>query len=288
MALNFRSLLTRTLTAAVFVTVLLVCINFNYLSFTSLFLIVSLWGLLEFYNIVEKLGASPFKIIGLITGASLYLAVILNNSGISCCGANNYCFPVLAVFLIFVTALFSKSEKPVQDAMYTIGGIVYTVLPFTLLNLLTCQKAGAEGCSTICEDNFYNPHIILGIILLIWANDTCAYLVGSLLGKHKLFERISPGKTWEGTVGGGILAVGSSSIIGNWYPELSQVDWLVIAVIVVVMGTLGDLVESMLKRQAGIKDSGKIMPGHGGILDRFDSLIFVSPFVYVYLNWALS
>lgn len=138
------------------------------------------------------------------------------------------------------------------------------------------------------DSSFYNPHIVLGIMLLIWANDTFAYLAGSLIGKHKLYERISPGKTWEGTIGGGILSVASSFVIFHWFPEIKLTTWIIVAVIIVVFGTIGDLVESMLKREAGIKDSGKIMPGHGGILDRFDSLIFATPFLYFYLNWIYS
>jgi phosphatidate cytidylyltransferase len=124
----------------------------------------------------------------------------------------------------------------------------------------------------------------VGIICLIWASDVSAYLVGSLIGKHKLYERISPGKTWEGTIGASILTVACSFLIHQLFPELALKHWVVIAVLVSVFGTIGDLVESMFKRQAGIKDSGKIMPGHGGILDRFDSLLFVAPFVYTYLT----
>jgi phosphatidate cytidylyltransferase len=104
------------------------------------------------------------------------------------------------------------------------------------------------------------------------------------MGKHKLYEKISPGKTWEGSIGGAILTMLSVYLIAKWYPELSYTSWLIVAAIVIVFGTIGDLIESMLKRQAGIKDSGKIMPGHGGILDRFDSLLFSAPFIYFYLD----
>ena len=125
---------------------------------------------------------------------------------------------------------------------------------------------------------------MLGIILLIWASDVAAYLVGSFIGKNKLFERISPGKTWEGSVGALIINIGCAFLVANWFPELALKHWIVISVLVSIFGTIGDLVESMFKRQAGVKDSGKIMPGHGGILDRFDSLLFVSPFIYAYLT----
>lgn len=293
MALNFKTLAQRALTAAVFVGVLLSCIMFNFLSFTILFFVISIWGLFEFYQIAEKLGAKPFKVMGCICAVILYLSALISNAGF-------YFFMGLpqlinlvfvAVFFIFAAALFSKNEKPVSDAAYTIMGIIYAVIPFVLLNHLSCINKNViviQEENEFLDTSFYNSHIVLGIFLLIWANDTFAYLVGSLLGKHKLYERISPGKTWEGSIGGGILAIASAFIIANWFPEIKLVHWIVMASMIVIFGTIGDLVESMLKRQAGIKDSGKIMPAHGGILDRFDSLIFVSPFLFFYLNWIYS
>ncbi|MGZ3932531.1 MAG: phosphatidate cytidylyltransferase, partial [Bacteroidia bacterium] len=193
----------------------------------------------------------------------------------------------LYFFLAFIAALFSKTEKPVENAVYTIAGIIYAVLPFALLNHIAIIVPTVPPVMNSAWPA-YNPHIILGIILLIWANDTFAYLAGSLLGKHKLYERISPGKTWEGSIGGGLLTIASTFVISNWYNELQLHQWMIIALLVVVFGTIGDLVESMLKRQANIKDSGKIMPGHGGILDRFDSLLFVSPLIYAYLCWVYA
>ena len=283
MALNFKSLLTRTLTAAIFVAVLLSAIWWGYLSFNLLFGIISLWGLHEFYKISEKLNAKPFKLIGFITTAILFIA---NSAQYSYCSNHFISIGIVELFLIFVLAVFSKNEKPVQDLAYTVAGIIYVGLPFALLNRISWMQEGINnGRIPGCD---YNFHLILGPILLIWASDTYAYLVGSLIGKTKLYERISPGKTWEGTIGGGVLTLASSYIVYGWFPELAFVHWLVISAIVVVFGTLGDLFESLLKRQAGIKDSGKIMPGHGGILDRFDSLIFVTPFVYLYLTWVLG
>lgn len=288
MALNFKTLLTRTLTAAVFVAILLSAIFWSYLSFSILFFIVSLWGLHEFYKISETLGASPFRISGFLISVILYLSVFLQNIS-NTLGIETHLFylGIAMVFAVLASAIFSKNDKPVSDMVYTIGGVFYTSVPFLILNKYACLG------SVIRTNQYdlgsgYNHHLVLGVILLIWASDTLAYLVGSLLGKHKLYERISPGKTWEGTIGGGILTLALSYIVAGWFPELQFIHWLVIAGIVVVFGTLGDLFESLLKRQAGIKDSGKIMPGHGGILDRFDSLMFVSPFAYLYLNWVLN
>lgn len=299
MALNLKTLTTRTLTAVVFVAVLLSCIIFNYISFVALFFVVSVWGLYEFYQLAEKLGAKPYKAIGLISGALLFSFVAISNT-IYGSGISNYFPIILAItFLIFIAGLLDKSPNTVLNIAYTLMGLVYTVVPFILLTSISCLRS-AYNFSHECGGDYvyeevhwytdlapYNFHYVLGIILLIWASDTGAYLVGSLIGKNKLYERISPGKTWEGSVGSAILNLGCAYVISTWYTELALVHWMIISVLVSVFGTLGDLVESMLKRQAGVKDSGKIMPGHGGILDRFDSLLFVSPFIYAYLQIAL-
>lgn len=297
MALNFKSLLTRTLTAAIFVAVLLSAICYNYFSFSLVFLIVSVWGLHEFYKISELLGAKPNRILGLTVVTATYLIVFAQNAIYNCqphslvvFGLTDWIFNLMMLVvvigftgLIFIGAIFSKNEKPITDSGYTILGIAYCGVPFLILNKIVFPTPIISFGELI-----YNPSVLLGMILLIWASDTYAYLVGSMVGKTKLIERISPGKTWEGTIGGGVLTLASSYFVAGWFPEIAFVHWFVIAAIVVVFGTLGDLFESLLKRQAGIKDSGKIMPGHGGILDRFDSLIFVTPFVYLYLNWVLS
>lgn len=292
MALNFKTLLTRTLTAAVFVAVLLSCICWNYYSFATLFLVVSVWGLHEFFKITELLGAKPFKWIGFISCILIYASAVVPNIllitsnsmfilfGISVLSLKLLETVLILIFLAFVLALFSKNEKPIKNLAYTILGIFYCSIPFFFLNKIVFSE--------FSQSTSYNSHIVLGMILLIWASDSFAYLVGSMIGKRKLYERISPGKTWEGTIGGGVLTMASSYIVAGWFPEIEFKHWLVISLLVVVFGTLGDLFESLLKRQAGIKDSGKIMPGHGGILDRFDSLIFVTPFVYLYLSWVLN
>jgi phosphatidate cytidylyltransferase len=290
MALNLKTLITRTITAAVFVVVLLVGICWNYISFSALFFVVSIWGLIEFYQLAEKLGAKPYKIVGLFLGILLYLYAIIANSNASLFLPIESIFSILVVFIfsIFILTLFDKNPNPFVNLAYTFTGVLYTVVPFMLLLNITCMDRAFtfNNASNYWYNNYapYNFHYVLGIILLIWASDVGAYLVGSLIGKHKLFERISPGKTWEGTIGAFILNIGCAFIIANWFPELALKHWIVISILVSVFGTLGDLVESMFKRQAGIKDSGKIMPGHGGILDRFDSLLFVSPFVYAYLS----
>lgn len=289
MALNLKTLTTRTLTAAVFVAVLLTCINLNFISFAALFFIVAIWGLLEFYKLAGKLGAKPYKGIGVMTGMLFFSASIFSNSNLGLFYSSDIIWMagLLCLFCGFIRALFNTGGQAVLNMAYTALGVLYAVIPFSLLLYSTCiYKAYTFEHHTgrwYIDCAPYNPHIILGIILMIWASDSGAYLVGSLIGKHKLFERISPGKTWEGSVGATIITMGCSYIISRWYPEIAFKHWLAISVIVCVLGTIGDLIESMLKRQAGVKDSGRIMPGHGGILDRFDSLLFVSPFAYFYL-----
>lgn len=283
MAFNTKTFITRTLTAIVFVAVLLGSIMYSYWSFALLFFVVSVWGLYEFYQLAEKLGAKPYKTIGLITGGLMFLVSILHNSFYwdSVKDSTEYfiSFFIVSLFITFLVGLFDKNANTILNIAYTLMGIIYAVLPFILLVNIACFQD---------LDNYdvypFNSHYVLGIILLIWLNDSAAYLVGSFIGKNKLYERISPGKTWEGTIGATIITMACSYIVSMWFPELAFVHWLVIAFLVATLGTAGDLVESMLKRQGGVKDSGKIMPGHGGILDRFDSLLFVSPFIYAYLQ----
>ncbi len=291
MALNLKTLSTRAITALVFVVVLLSCILFNFISFALLFCIVSMWGLCEFYQLAGKLGARPYRAIGMITGALIFIYTVLYN-------IHGVQFPLgvplilIVSFSIFISGLFDKTQGVITNIAYTFAGIIYAVIPFALLVNVSCLHFSSQcvlynqGGSTLALSNDlapYNYHYVLGIILLIWASDTGAYLVGSLIGKNKLFERVSPGKTWEGSIGATVINIGCAYIISTWFTELALVHWIAISVLVSVFGTLGDLIESMMKRHAGVKDSGKIMPGHGGILDRFDSLIFVTPFIYAYL-----
>jgi phosphatidate cytidylyltransferase len=295
MAFDSKKFLIRTGSAAVFVAVLLGCIFWNYISFSLLFFIVSLWGLHEFYKLMEINGSKPQRFTGFAIGALGYLFTVYSMNFIV---VRNYLLPDYHSFLydilrgafpfmIFgmivlcllapIIELFRNKEKPFENLAVTFFGIAYAVLPFALFNAVSKASYSSNF------NSHYSSGLIFGLFLLIWSNDTFAYLVGSFLGKNKMFERISPGKTWEGTIGGGILTVAASFLIWKWFDILHLHDWMIIAGIVVVFGTLGDLVESMLKRSVGVKDSGKIMPGHGGILDRFDSLIMAAPFVFLYL-----
>jgi len=291
MGLNIQTFIKRTITSIVFVAILLSAICYNYVSFVFLFLIVSIWGLHEFYILVEKLNIKPYRTLGHLAGVGLFSYCSLSHfnlfQGVNFDYLKNILpFSSVLIFLVFVVALFDKSPNNIQKIAYTILGVIYVVLPFSLLVNISCIDSdfvNSINSSGVLQLAPYNFHYVLGIIILIWISDVSAYLVGSFLGKHKLYERISPGKTWEGSIGSAILTTTASVIMTSLFPELSLKHWIVISILVSIFGTTGDLVESMLKRQAGVKDSGKIMPGHGGILDRFDSLLFVSPFIYAYL-----
>lgn len=274
MALNLKTFGTRSLSAAVFVALLLGSVLWNYYSFSVFFFVVAMGGLFEFFRICEKLNARPLKTVGYFSGALTYLAFINTNYLTHVAGYNtNYLLPLLTCvpFLILSGAVFQNQEGSFRNALFTIAGVLYAVLPMGLLHemVFTFESGG----------HHYFPYTLVGIIFLIWSNDTFAYIGGSLLGKNKMIERISPGKTWEGTIVGVLVTFGVSFLIGAYLVRGQGLFWPLAGIAVPVMATIGDLVESVIKRQAGIKDTGNIMPGHGGVLDRFDSFIFVTPFV---------
>lgn len=183
------------------------------------------------------------------------------------------------LFLTFVVELFFAARQPFTNVAYYLLCAFYIGCPFALLSEMSAQYSDAFNPSV----PVYHPLRVFGLLLLIWTNDTMAYFVGSKLGRRKLFERISPKKTWEGTIGGGICAVLVAWLLSLYIPDFTRTQWLALAVVAAIFGTLGDLVESMLKRSVGVKDSGNLLPGHGGLLDRFDAFIFTLPFYWLTL-----
>ncbi len=276
-----KNFFTRTLTSGAFVAVLLGCTFYSQISFSILFFIITVLGLWEFYSLVEKGGSFPQKIMGTIYGSVLFIGNVLvyyaykksdfqsRHPGLLIQSLILFIF--LFIFLIFIFELFRKKENPFGNIGFTFLGIIYVALPFSLLNYINVFSGT------------YSYTILFGVFFILWSNDAGAYIVGSLLGKHKLFPRISPGKSWEGSIGGALISYGIAFIISGWYNSITFIDWIVIATILIIIGTLGDLVESLLKRSLGLKDSGSLLPGHGGILDRFDSLIMSVPFIFTYL-----
>ncbi len=264
----------RVVTAIVFVSVLLGCTFWDRKSFSVLFLVITILGIWEFYTLSEKEGSRPQKLIGTIIGALLFIS-----NALVCMGMLNPRFLVInipVIFLVFIIELYLKAADPFRNIAFTLLGIFYVALPFSLLNYI-------GNINQIYNSQNYNYELLFGFFFILWCNDSGAYLVGSTIGKHKLFLRVSPGKTWEGSAGGAIASFGVAYLISGWYTSISRMDWMAIAAILVVIGSLGDLVKSIFKRSINVKDSGTILPGHGGILDRFDSLIMSAPFVFTYL-----
>lgn len=263
-----NNFLKRTLTAAAFVAVLLGCTYYHQFSFIILFFIITILGVWEFYLLSEKGSNKPHKVLGTFA-ASIFFAT---NAAVSL-GYDQHLLllNIPAIFLIFIFELYTKASDPFRNIAFTILGIIYVAVPFSLLNYLV-TFTGA-----------YSYELMFGFFFILWSNDSGAYLTGSAFGKHKLFPRVSPGKSWEGSIGGAIISYIIVMIISGWYSSISLTDWIVIATILIIIGTLGDLVESLLKRSINVKDSGSLLPGHGGILDRFDSLLMATPFVFTYL-----
>ena len=276
-----NNFIQRAVTGVLFVIVLVGCILYSPLSFGILFTIISALSVHEFAQLVIKSGeVSINKTITALGGAYLFLALMSFCTQQSV-GARVF-LPYLGLLLyMMITELYLKKKNPTGNWAYSMLSQLYVALPFALLNVLAFQNSPETGSVT------YNPILPLSIFVFIWLSDTGAYCVGSLIGKHRLFERISPKKSWEGSIGGGIFSIASSLGFAHFFPFMPGWQWVGLAIVVVIFGTWGNLTESLMKRQLGIKDSGNILPGHGGMLDRFDSALMAIPAAVVYL-YALT
>lgn len=272
-----NNFIQRAVTGVLFVIVLVGCILYSPLSFGILFTIISVLSVHEFAQLVSKSSeVSINKTITALGGAYLFLALMSFCTQQSV-GARVF-LPYLGLLLyMMITELYLKKKNPTGNWAYSMLSQLYVALPFALLNVLAFQNSPETGSVT------YNPILPLSIFVFIWLSDTGAYCVGSLIGKHRLFERISPKKSWEGSIGGGIFSIASSLGFAHFFPFMPGWQWVGLAIVVVIFGTWGDLTESLMKRQLGIKDSGNILPGHGGMLDRFDSALMAIPAAVVYL-----
>lgn len=276
-----NNFIQRAVTGVLFVIVLVGCILYSPLSFGILFTIISVLSVHEFAQLVSKSSeVSINKTITALGGAYLFLALMSFCTQQSV-GARVF-LPYWGLLLyMMITELYLKKKNPTGNWAYSMLSQLYVALPFALLNVLAFQNSPETGSVT------YNPILPLSIFVFIWLSDTGAYCVGSLIGKHRLFERISPKKSWEGSIGGGIFSIASSLGFAHFFPFMPGWQWVGLAIVVVIFGTWGDLTESLMKRQLGIKDSGNILPGHGGMLDRFDSALMAIPAAVVYL-YALT
>ncbi|MFV0521299.1 MAG: phosphatidate cytidylyltransferase [Mangrovibacterium sp.] len=276
-----NNLVQRSLTAVVIVAVMLICLLVNQYTFAILFLVIMLGMLQEFFTITESTGFTPHRWIISMVSACIFTVSFLVASGVVSPICFFLIFPILLI--TFVHELFANKQYPLQNIAFGLIAIVYITIPISLTNYIVFSNP-LKPLSVLT--NQYTPKLFIIMMIIIWVYDSCAYLFGVKFGKRRLFERISPKKSWEGAIGGMISATIVAAVI-SFYSEISLLHWIIIGVCIVMSATLGDLTESLIKRQFGIKDSGTIFPGHGGLLDRFDSILFAIP-VYVCLLELLN
>lgn len=266
-----KNLITRTLAGAVFVVLIIGSIIWHPLAMMAMFFVLNLIGLNEFTKLANARGILISNKVVLFTGSLVYLVLAAIANSIIPFVFITLLLPLL--FIIFISSLYRKSDKIMEELAYKILAIIYVAIPFGLFNFVENIKI----------EQRFNPSFVIMFFVIVWASDTFAYLFGSAFGKHRLFERISPKKSWEGSIGGAFVSMLIAGLFGHYSGLLDEVSWVILALITIVTATFGDLVESMFKRQAGVKDSGTIMPGHGGILDRFDAALFAVPFYLAFL-----
>ncbi|MCR4612843.1 MAG: phosphatidate cytidylyltransferase [Bacteroidaceae bacterium] len=288
-----NNLLTRTLTGIVFIILLVGCILHGPQTFVMLFAVVSAMTIWEFCTILNRYADAHInRFITTIAGVYLFFAVFGFNLNVM---DSNIFIPYLLLLLyLMVSELYKAHPKDIQNIAFTMMAQLYIALPFALLNVLTFVFAHDNGLDIYPSTPIaYIWVYVLSIFIFLWTNDTGAYCVGTLCGKHRLFPRISPKKSWEGSIGGAIVALAASQIIASFEfgevfvvgnPLMNRLAWGGLSLVVIIFGTWGDLFESMLKRRLGIKDSGNILPGHGGMLDRFDSALFAIPAAVIYIS----
>lgn len=276
-----NNFIQRAITGIIFVGVLIGCILGGPISFTLLFALITALTIHEFGVIISKqLDVEINKPICMLAGVFLffgfaYLGVMP--------GQTEILIPYLFLIIyLLVSELYLKKKNPLNNWAYAMMSQIYIALSFAMLNVLAYHSIGNEGELSNYQVQ-YNPILPLSIFIFTWINDTGAYCTGMLFGKHRLFERISPKKSWEGSIGGGVFSIIAAIVMAHYFPFMPISIWIGLALTVVIFGTLGDLTESLLKRTIGIKDSGNILPGHGGMLDRFDSTLMAVPAAVVYL-----
>ena len=271
--------LKRTVTAIVFASIMLFCILKGAAWFVALFALITILSTIEYTGLVNKnKGADTSRLWATVAAFTFYAAIV----GLSVMQGSAVLFLpfIFTLIVIMIRELYFRKPSPINDWAHTLFPVIYIALPFALTSMLAFD---AQGPGT-----GYSPVIPITLFVFLWCNDVGAYCTGCTIGKHKLFERISPKKTWEGSIGGAVLTMVAAfllhTFLPDWYSFMPVWVWIGMALVVVVFGTWGDLIESLMKREMGIKDSGKILPGHGGMLDRFDSALLAIPATVVYLS----
>lgn len=268
---NSGNLLRRSITGFVLVIIITWAVLAGKYSFFVLILMIDILSLFEFYRLIRSDQIQPRRTAGVVLSFSILITVMLVAMG----GDEKLLLINLPLaFLVFIRELFLNAKNPFLNLAITFFGVFYITVPLCFFIEIPFLAPGATR---------YQYQLVLGFFLILWASDTGAFFVGRSFGRHQLFGRISPGKTWEGVSGGLMLAMAAALIIARFFSCIDSISWMMVALIIVVTGIAGDLIKSMLKRSLNLKDSGKILPGHGGMLDRFDSLIGSAPFVFCYL-----
>lgn len=270
--MKLPNIAVRIIAGAVFVGLLLGGILINEYSFCIILALITVLSLFEFYGLVEKSAKIPVtRVWNMLGGFFLFIGIFYYYVS----GSAIMAFVTYTIYLLvlFISELYLKRSDPIRSLSYSLLGQIYIALPFSLTNYLVFAY----------EPGSYHYVYIMALLIFIWVNDSFAYLTGMTFGKHRLFERISPKKSWEGFIGGMVVSMGTSLIFAHFFPNLSVLAWLGFAAVTIIFGTWGDLFESLIKRTLGVKDSGNMIPGHGGILDRFDSTILAIPAVCLYL-----
>lgn len=262
-----------------YVVIMMGAILLHPFAFAVVFGVLLFFTQYEFYAMVEDAGHKILRLPGTILGILFFLISFGVSNGFLPHTFEFSFIPI--VFALFVIELFRPDKLTLQNSGLTLLGFMYIAVPFGLMNFV--MHVSHNGTNA----NYY-PWVLAGVFFILWANDSFAYLVGSLLGKHKLCPKISPAKSWEGLIGGAVFALIMGLLNAVMFQALSMFSWIIIALITVAFGTLGDLFESKIKREIGAKDSGNILPGHGGFLDRLDSLLFAIPAVFLWLIFAGS
>jgi phosphatidate cytidylyltransferase len=268
---RYSNLTQRIITGVLGAAAIIFGVVFSEWTYFAVFFIICLFALVEFYALAGLDGMVPQKTFGTVSGLIIYsLSFFIERGDIS---YRYYFLFFPLISCVYVIKLYKKFErKPFTNIAFTFLGIFYVAIPFALLNIAAF------------ENGFYNFQIIFGCLFILWATDTGAYFAGTYFGRRKLFERISPKKSWEGALGGALLAYMFAFTMAYFFLSLAFWQWMVIAAIIIVGGIFGDLVESLLKRSIEIKDSGDALPGHGGFLDRFDGLLISAPFIVAFLE----
>ena len=269
-----NNLATRSVTATGFVIVMVGTMLLGPIASAVLFLIVTYLCIEEYIKLSATTGAHPDRFLTLMVGVSVYIVVA--STALFQLDVRFIALILPLMLLLMIAEMYHNKLNPFTNISWMVLAVVYIAIPFALL--IHFFNVDGEGWKE-------RSGLILSFFVILWLNDTGAYFVGSLTGKHKLFERISPKKSWEGSIGGGIIALLTAWGLSFLFVQYSLLQWFMIALVIIVFGTLGDLVESMLKRSVGVKDSGNMLPGHGGVLDRFDAVLLASPMVYLLINF---